>query len=45
MGSGLWCARRPEKLRMLEEGEEAPRETSVEPGTVEQVVYVGMSTR
>jgi putative spermidine/putrescine transport system ATP-binding protein len=30
---------------MLEEGEEAPRGMTVEPGTVEQVVYVGMSTR
>ena len=36
---------RPEKLRMLEEGQEAPRGMSVEPGTVDQVVYVGMSTR
>jgi putative spermidine/putrescine transport system ATP-binding protein len=36
---------RPEKLRMLEDGQEASRGMSVEPGTVEQVVYVGMSTR
>jgi putative spermidine/putrescine transport system ATP-binding protein len=36
---------RPEKLRLLEEGQEAPGGMSVEPGTVEQVVYVGMSTR
>jgi putative spermidine/putrescine transport system ATP-binding protein len=36
---------RPEKLRMLEEGEEPPGGMSVEPGIVEQVVYVGMSTR
>jgi putative spermidine/putrescine transport system ATP-binding protein len=36
---------RPEKLRMLEEGQDAPRGMSVEPGVVEQVVYVGMSTR
>ena len=36
---------RPEKLRMLEEGQEAQRGMNVEPGTVEQVVYVGMSTR
>lgn len=36
---------RPEKLHMLEEGQEASRGMSVEPGTVEQVVYAGMSTR
>jgi putative spermidine/putrescine transport system ATP-binding protein len=36
---------RPEKLRMIEEGQEAPRGMVVEAGVVEQVVYVGMSTR
>jgi len=36
---------RPEKIRMLAEGEAAPADTTVEPGTVEEVVYVGMSTR
>ncbi|HZK73472.1 MAG TPA: ABC transporter ATP-binding protein [Clostridia bacterium] len=36
---------RPEKLHMLEEGQEASRGMNVEPGVVEQVVYVGMSTR
>jgi putative spermidine/putrescine transport system ATP-binding protein len=36
---------RPEKLRMLDEGQEAPRGMLVEAGTVEEVVYVGMSTR
>ena len=36
---------RPEKIRMLNE-DEAPRPgMHVEPGTVEEVVYVGMSTR
>jgi putative spermidine/putrescine transport system ATP-binding protein len=42
---GIRFVVRPEKLRMLEEAEEAPRGMTVEPGTVEQVVYVGMSTR
>ncbi len=36
---------RPEKIRMLTEGEQAERDMTVEPGTVEEVVYVGMSTR
>jgi putative spermidine/putrescine transport system ATP-binding protein len=36
---------RPEKLQMLEEGQEPRSGMAVEPGTVEQVVYVGMSTR
>ena len=36
---------RPEKIRLLEEGEEAGSGMHVEPGTVEEVVYVGMSTR
>ena len=36
---------RPEKIRMLAEGETAPPGVTVEPGTVEDVIYVGMSTR
>ncbi|HEX4861224.1 MAG TPA: TOBE domain-containing protein, partial [Rhizomicrobium sp.] len=36
---------RPEKIRMLAEGEEAPMGMTVEPGKVEEVVYVGMTTR
>jgi putative spermidine/putrescine transport system ATP-binding protein len=36
---------RPEKIRMLTEGEQALPGMRVEPGTVEEVVYVGMSTR
>ncbi len=36
---------RPEKIRMLTEGEQPEPGMSVEPGTVEEVVYVGMSTR
>jgi len=36
---------RPEKLRMLEAGEQADPRMTLEPGTVEQVVYVGMTTR
>ena len=36
---------RPEKLRMLLEGETVEPGTTVEPGVVEEVVYVGMSTR
>jgi putative spermidine/putrescine transport system ATP-binding protein len=36
---------RPEKIRMLRDGEEAAPGMRVEPGTVEQVVYVGTSTR
>jgi putative spermidine/putrescine transport system ATP-binding protein len=36
---------RPEKIRMLAEGENAPAGMTVEPGRVEEVVYVGMSTR
>ena len=36
---------RPEKIRMLTEGEEPETGMRVEPGTVEEVVYVGMSTR
>ncbi len=36
---------RPEKLRLLDVGEPAGAGMTVEPGTVEQVVYVGMTTR
>ncbi len=36
---------RPEKIRMLAEGESAPSGMIVEPGEVEEVIYVGMSTR
>ena len=36
---------RPEKLRLLDETERAGPGMSVEPGVVEQVVYVGMTTR
>jgi putative spermidine/putrescine transport system ATP-binding protein len=43
--SGIRFVIRPEKLRMLEEGEAAGSGMSIEPGTVEEVVYVGMSTR
>src|SRR6202049_1694281 len=42
---GIRFVVRPEKLRMLEEGETASAGMTVEPGTVEEVVYVGMSTR
>jgi putative spermidine/putrescine transport system ATP-binding protein len=43
--NGVRFVVRPEKLRMLEDGQEAARGMSVESGIVEQVVYVGMSTR
>jgi len=36
---------RPEKLRLLEADEKAPAGMSVESGAVEQVVYVGMTSR
>lgn len=36
---------RPEKLRLLDDGEKADPGMTVEEGTVEQVVYVGMTTR
>jgi putative spermidine/putrescine transport system ATP-binding protein len=36
---------RPEKIQMLVEGEVAEPGTTIEPGMVEQIVYVGMSTR
>jgi putative spermidine/putrescine transport system ATP-binding protein len=43
--NGVRFVVRPEKLHMLEEGQEPRSGMTVEPGTVEQVVYVGMSTR
>jgi len=36
---------RPEKIRMLAEGEPAPAGMTIEPGQVQEVIYVGMSTR
>jgi len=36
---------RPEKLRLLDAGERADSNMKVEPGRVEQVIYVGMTTR
>ena len=36
---------RPEKIRMLAEGEDADPGMTVEPGRVEEVIYVGMNTR
>src|SRR2546421_9331814 len=36
---------RPEKIRMLAEGEDPEPGMAVEPGQVEQVIYVGMTTR
>jgi putative spermidine/putrescine transport system ATP-binding protein len=36
---------RPEKIRMLSEGEPAPPGMTIEPGQVQEVIYVGMSTR
>ena len=36
---------RPEKIRMLAEGESIPAGMIVEPGRVEEVIYVGMATR
>ena len=36
---------RPEKLRLLEPGEKAEAAASVEAGVVEQVIYVGMTSR
>jgi len=43
--NGVRFVVRPEKIRMLAEGEQAQPGMRVEPGTVEEVVYVGMSTR
>jgi putative spermidine/putrescine transport system ATP-binding protein len=36
---------RPEKIRMLADGEEPGPGMAVEPGRVEEVIYVGMTTR
>ncbi len=36
---------RPEKIRLLDEGEDAPAGAHLEPGTVDEVIYVGMVTR
>jgi putative spermidine/putrescine transport system ATP-binding protein len=36
---------RPEKIRMLAEGEQAPSGMTVESGHVEEVIYLGVSTR
>ncbi|HET9781268.1 MAG TPA: ABC transporter ATP-binding protein [Candidatus Dormibacteraeota bacterium] len=36
---------RPEKIRMLTDEEPAPAGMTVEPGRVEEVIYVGMTTR
>src|SRR5438132_11807714 len=36
---------RPEKIRMLAEGEDPEPGMAIEPGQVEQVIYVGMTTR
>ncbi len=36
---------RPEKIRILLDGDDAPPGATVENGTVEEVVYVGMTTR
>jgi putative spermidine/putrescine transport system ATP-binding protein len=36
---------RPEKIHLLLDGEPPPAGMTIEPGLVEQVVYVGMSTR
>ena len=43
--NGVRFVIRPEKLRMLDEGEDAGPGMTIEPGTVIAVVYVGMSTR
>jgi putative spermidine/putrescine transport system ATP-binding protein len=42
---GIRFVIRPEKIRMLAEGEAADPGATVEPGTVEEVVYVGVATR
>ena len=42
---GLRFVVRPEKIRMLAEGEDPQPGMTVEPGQVEQVIYVGMTTR
>jgi putative spermidine/putrescine transport system ATP-binding protein len=45
MRDGVRFVVRPEKIRMLAEGEQAPSGMTVESGQVEEVIYVGMSTR
>jgi putative spermidine/putrescine transport system ATP-binding protein len=42
---GVRIVVRPEKIRMLAEGEQAPSGMTVESGRVEEVVYLGVSTR
>jgi len=42
---GIRFVIRPEKLHMLLEGDTAERGMTVEPGVLEQVIYVGQSTR
>ena len=42
---GVRIVVRPEKIRMLAEGEEPDPGMTVEPGQVEEVIYVGMSSR
>src|SRR5436305_53044 len=42
---GMRFVVRPEKIRMLAEGESAPAGMIVEPGEVAEVIYVGMNTR
>jgi putative spermidine/putrescine transport system ATP-binding protein len=43
--AGVRFVIRPEKLRILEPGEKAEAGMSVEDGTVEQVIYVGVASR
>jgi len=43
--NGVKFVVRPEKIRMLTEDERPEPGMQVEPGTVEEIVYVGMSTR
>lgn len=42
---GVQFVLRPEKIRMLAEGEAPEPGMTVEPGQVEDVIYVGMTTR